>query len=107
MKFKYVIAIVRPETVPLLEARLAPAGIRGLTLTKVKGFGEYKNFFTSDWLSNHMKVEILTEETRVQELLDVVQKVAGSDLPGTGVVAVMPVDTFFHLRAEPQPVCAA
>ncbi|UUZ68979.1 P-II family nitrogen regulator [Polaromonas sp. P2-4] len=71
---------------------------RGVTLTKVKGFGEYKNFFTSDLLSDHTQVEIFTEESKVEPLLDALLEIGRSDIPGSGVVAVIPVDRFLHLR---------
>lgn len=98
MNFKYVVAIVRPDAVESIEARLHKSGFGGLTLTKVKGFGEYKNFFTSDWLSDHVKIEIFVEEPRVQTLVDALLELSHSDIPGAGIVAVMPVEKFLHLR---------
>lgn len=98
MNFKYVVAIVPPEAVKSLEVRLRRVGVGGVTLTKVKGFGEYKNFYTSDLLSDHTQVEIFTEESKVEPLLDALLEVGRSDIPGSGVVAVIPVDRFLHLR---------
>lgn len=100
MRFKYVIAIVRPEAVRSVEERLVRIGIGGITLSKVKGFGEYKNFFTDDWLSEHVKVEILVDETKVPGLLDALVHAAGSELPGSGIAAVMPVDSVLPLRTD-------
>lgn len=98
MKFKYVVAIIPPEAVEPLERKLRSARVGGITLTKVKGFGEYKNFYTSDLLSNHTKVEIFAEESKLDSLLDALLESAASDLPGSGIVAVIPVDKFLHLR---------
>ncbi|TBR72409.1 MAG: P-II family nitrogen regulator [Burkholderiaceae bacterium] len=98
MNFKYVVAIVRSDAVESLETKLASIHVGGITLTKVKGFGEYKNFFTSDWLSEHTKMEIFTEEAKVELLLDALLKAAHSDIAGAGIVAVMPVERFLHLR---------
>lgn len=102
MNFKYVVAIVRPELAALLEAKLSTVGVGGITLTKVKGFGEYKNLFSRDWLSEYTKVEIFTEESKVDALLDVLQESAEADVPGVGIVAVMPVDRFLHLHTRRQ-----
>ena len=102
MNFKYVIAIVRPEVVAALETRLSAIGVGGVTLTKVKGFGRYKNFFSRDWLSEHTKVEVFTEESKLDALLDVLQETAEVDAPGVGIVAVMPVDRFLHLQTPHQ-----
>ncbi|MDO9236236.1 MAG: P-II family nitrogen regulator [Aquabacterium sp.] len=98
MNFKYVVAIVPPEAVKSLEARLRRIGVGGGTLTKVKGFGEYKNFYTPDLLSDHTRVEIFTEELKVEPLLDALLEIGRSDIAGSGVVAVIPVDRFLHLR---------
>ena len=99
MNFKYVVAIVPPDAVKSLEAKLMRIGVGGITLTKVKGFGEYKNFFTSDLLSDHTKIEIFTEESKVEPLLEALLEVGRSDIPGSGVVSVIPVDKFLHLRS--------
>jgi nitrogen regulatory protein PII len=98
MSFKYVVAIVPPEAVESLERKLRNIGVGGVTLTKVKGFGEYKNFFTSDLLTEHTKIEIFTEESKVEPLLEALMEVGRSDIPGSGIVAVIPVDRFLHLR---------
>ncbi len=98
MNFKYVVAIVPSDALELLEAKLASIHVGGITLTKVMGFGEYKNFFTSDWLSEHTKMEIFTEEAKVERLLNALLEAAHSDAPGAGIGAVMPVERFLHLR---------
>lgn len=107
MNFKYVVAIVPPEAVKSLEARLIRIGVGGISLTKVKGFGEYKNFFTSNLLSEHIKIEIFTEESKVGPLLDALLEVGEADLPGSGVVAVIPVDRFLHLRTGTEALPAS
>ena len=98
MNFKYVIAIVPPESVETLQQKLRTMGVGGITLTKVKGFGEYKNFFSSDWLSDHMKIEIFAEESRLDSLLAAVLETGACDVPGAGIVAVLSVERFLHLR---------
>lgn len=98
MSFKYVVAIVPPEAVESLERKLRSIRVGGITLTRVKGFGEYKNLFANDYLSDHTKIEIFAEESKVGGLLDALLETAGSDVPGSGVVAVIAVDQFLHLR---------
>ena len=98
MNFKYVVAVIRSDALESLEARLAGIHVGGITLTKVKGFGEYKNFFTSDWLSEHTKIEIFAEESKVELLLNALLEAAHSDVPGAGIVAVIPAERFLHLR---------
>lgn len=97
MAFKYVIAILQPEVIQALEAQLSRIGVGGITLTRVKGFGDYKNFFSRDWLTDHAKAELFVEDARVDALLDVLREVTNAAAPG--VVAVIPVESFHHLHA--------
>lgn len=99
MSFKYVVAIIRSEFAVSLEAKLLSLGIGGITLSKVKGFGEYRNFFSRDWLTEHTKVEIFVEDAKVDALLDVLQELANTGALGAGIVAVVPVYKFLHLRS--------
>ncbi len=97
MAFKYVIAILQPEVIAALEAQLSRGGVGGITLSRVKGFGDYKNFFSRDWATDHTKAELFVDEARVGALLDVLREVTNSAAPG--VVAVVPVESFHHLHA--------
>lgn len=98
MSYKYVVAIVRPDSVAPLEKRLTQLGVGGITLSRVKGFGEYKNFFSDDWLTEHTKLEMFVEAAHVAALLAALRASTG-DVPGAGIAAVMPVEMFQHLRA--------
>jgi nitrogen regulatory protein PII len=99
MSYKYVVAIVRPDSVAPLEKRLTQLGVGGITLSRVKGFGEHKNFFANDWLTEHTKLEFFVEEAHVAALLAAL-KTTACGVPGAGVAAVMPVEVFQHLRTE-------
>lgn len=98
MNIKYVVAIVPRERLESLERKLHDLGVGGITLSRVRGFGEYKNFFSNDWLTDNTKVEIFTDASRVEALLGVLLKSDDSDAPGAGIVAVMPTERFLHLR---------
>jgi nitrogen regulatory protein PII len=100
MTFKYVIAIIRPDVLATLETKLGSLHIRGLTVTQVKGFGEYTDFYSQNHLTAHLKVEIFVEESKVEELTRAIMDVARSDIPGAGILAVLPVDQFFHIRTQ-------
>jgi nitrogen regulatory protein P-II 1 len=97
MTFKYVVAVVPTGALERLESELKRMQVGGVTLSKVKGFGEYKNFFTGDWLSDHTKVEIFVEDSKTDDLVSALRGTA-CDLPGAGIVAVMPTERFLHLR---------
>jgi nitrogen regulatory protein PII len=100
MNVKYVIAIIRPDVLTELETKLYSLRIPGMTVTKVKGFGEYIDFYSKNHLTEHLKVEVFVEESKVDELTSAIMDVAHSDIPGAGILAVLPVDQFFHIRTQ-------
>lgn len=100
MSLKYVVAVIRPDVLDALEAKLAGLQVRGLTVTKVRGFGEYMDVLAKSHLTEHIKVEIFVEESKAEAIATAIMDVAHSDLPGAGIVAVMPVEKFFHVRTR-------
>jgi nitrogen regulatory protein P-II 1 len=98
MEVKRVIAIIRSEALDALEEKLKSLHVGGVTVSRVKGYGEYKNLFTNDWMSDHAKVEIFIEAPKLDELIDGLLDIARGDIPGAGIVAVLPVERFLHLR---------
>lgn len=100
MAVKYVVAIIRGSVLEALEARLASLGVRGLTVSKVRGQGEYINVLSKDHLVRHMKIEIFVDESNAEAVADAITDVAHSGVPGAGVVAVMPVEKFLHIRTR-------
>ena len=100
MSLKYVVAVIRADVLDALEAKLVSLHVRGLTVSKVKGFGEYVDFLAKSHLTEHMKVEIFVEESKVEALTTAIIDIAHSDVPGAGIVAVMPVEKFVHVRTR-------
>lgn len=98
MNIKYVVAIVRSDALDALESRLQAIRVDGLTVSRVKGYGEYKNLFTNDWMTEHTKVEIFAEESKVQAITGALLEISRSDVPGAGIVAVLSTERFVHLR---------
>jgi nitrogen regulatory protein PII len=100
MSTKCVIAIVPSELLGELERKLVAVHAPGLTVTRVRGYGEYKNFFASDLTSVHTRVEIFADEAEVEALINAIVEVGKSTVPGAGIVAVIPVERFLHLHVS-------
>jgi nitrogen regulatory protein P-II 1 len=100
MQYKYVVAVLRPDVVAPLRMKLSQIGVRGITLSRVKGFGETRTSLPGDWLADHTRLEVFVEESEVEALLAALRETAFVGVPGAGIAAVMPVDTFEHLRAS-------
>lgn len=106
MKTQWIIAIVPTELLEALERQLATVHAPGLTITKVKGYGEY-NFFSNDLTSVHTRVEIFADAAEVEAIINAIVAVGRSTVPGAGVVAVVPVEALLHLHIPPAELAAA
>ena len=98
MDLKRVTAIVRTDVLEDVERRLRQLGVPGLTVSRVKGFGEYANFFTPDWTSACACIEIFTDAAQTQQIVDTIMQAAHTGTAGDGIVAVLPVDGLFRIR---------
>ena len=50
MELRKVTAIIRSSVLEEVEERLRGIGVRGISVTKVKGFGEYANFYSYNFV---------------------------------------------------------
>lgn len=104
MEIKAVIAIVRSDALEAVETKLQQAGVQGITVTKSKGYGDHRNFFTRDWMSNGVRIEIYTAADRVGAIVDAITGAAYTGEPGDGLIVVLPVDQAFSVRTRSETV---
>ncbi|HQT25456.1 MAG TPA: P-II family nitrogen regulator [Burkholderiales bacterium] len=100
-----VVAIVRNETLENVERRLQQLGVPGITVTRIKGYGEYANFFSRDCMTDHVRIEIFTLSGRSEDIAQGIIDAAYSGMKGDGIVAVVPVSKIYRIRqrAEIRP----
>ena len=98
MEYKKIIAIVRTESLERVEEALKVIKVNGISVSTVKGFGEYTNFFSHGWMVRHARIEIYTPEDKVGEISSVIITTAQTGLAGDGLVAVEPVETVQKIR---------
>lgn len=91
-----VTAIIRSSDLEKMEGDLQRAHVRGITVTRAKGYGEYKNFFSGDWMQPLVRIDIFT--TRAEEISEVIVNSVHTGRPGDGIVAVMPVEKIIRIR---------
>lgn len=100
MKFRKVTAIIRPERLEAVEECLKKLNAPGVSVTRVKGFGEYANFYEADWLCENVRVEVFVGAGQADEIAMAVMDAAHTGLEGDGIVAVLPVETVYHIRTK-------
>ncbi len=98
MPFKMVTAYIRMENLAPTEERLRQRGAPGVSVSRVKGFGEHANFFRGDWCTPHARVEVLVEEAEVPDLVSALLDGAHTGLAGDGIIAVLPVEAAYRIR---------
>ncbi len=100
MNFKKVTAIFRSDSCKKVEQRLQEIGVHGFSITKVKGYGEYADHYSDDWLVTHARIEIFTEASMVEEITETIMEAAHVGLEGDGIIAVIPVDMLYRIRTR-------
>ena len=100
MRFRKITAIINPYNLEAVEEKLIELDVPGATVSKVKGYGEYANFFAPDWLVNYVKIEVFIGKHRAEEIAEAIMEVAHSGAKGDGIVTVIPVETVYHIRTK-------
>lgn len=100
MELKLVVAIIRTHVLELVEERLREMGVRGLTVTRAKGFGAHANFFSADWLVDQVKIEIYLEQDRAESIAQAILDSAHSGSRGDGIVTILPVEKVYSVRTK-------
>ena len=98
MDFRKITAIIQKAALEKVEARLRELGVPGVSVTQVKGYGHYANFFSKDWLVSHVRVEVFIGQARAEEITLAIMNAAHTGMDGDGIVAVLPVESVYHIR---------
>lgn len=100
MDFCKVTAIVRPECLEKVEQALKESGVPGVSVTKVKGYGEYSDFYAPDWMCSYVRVEVFIGRHRAEKIAEAIMDAAHTGMMGDGIVAVLPVESVYHIRSR-------
>ncbi len=100
MHYRKVTAIFRFELLGKVERKLQELGIKGLSVSKVKGYGEYADFYAKDWLTSHARIELFLEEKDAEVMAQAIMSAASLDMKGDGIVAILPVEKLYRIRTK-------
>jgi nitrogen regulatory protein PII len=102
---KKVEAIIRPFKLEDVKLALVNAGIVGMTVSEVRGFGRQKGHveryrgseFTVEFLQK-LKVEVVIDDARVDTVVTAIAEAAKTGEIGDGKIFISPVDTVVRIR---------
>ena len=102
---KKIEAIIRPFKLEDVKVALVNAGIVGMTVSEVRGFGRQKgqveryrgSEFTVEFLQN-LKVEVVVDDEKVSSVIEAIAEAAKTGEIGDGKIFVSPVDSVIRIR---------
>lgn len=102
---KKIEAIIKPTKLDDVKDGLSRLGVKGMTVTKVKGFGRQRGHkevyrgaeYQVDFISK-VKIEIVVDSELVPQVIGLIQEKARTGQIGDGKIFVMPVETVVRIR---------
>ncbi len=102
---KKIEAIIRPFKLEDVKIALLNAGVVGMTVSEVRGFGRQKgqveryrgSEFTVEFLQK-LKLEIVLDDERVEAVVEAIQEAARTGEIGDGKIFISPVESVIRIR---------
>jgi nitrogen regulatory protein P-II 1 len=102
---KQITAIVKPHTLEDVRHAIEVAGVLGLTVTEVQGYGRQKGHtevyrgaeYTVDFVPK-VRLDVLLDDEFVERVVDAIVGAARTGKIGDGKVWVSPVDGVIRIR---------
>lgn len=102
---KMITAIIKPYKLDEVRAALAEAGVQGITVTEVKGFGRQKGHtelyrgaeYVVDFLPK-VRIEIAVEDGRADAVIDAIATAARTGKIGDGKIFVTALGSVVRIR---------
>ena len=102
---KLITAIVKPFKIDDIKEALKAAGVQGITVSEVKGFGRQgghtETYRGSEYQIDFVpksRVELVVEDPNVESIIDVIQKSAATGKIGDGKIWVTNVEQIIRIR---------
>ena len=102
---KKIEAIIKPFKLDDVKEALNGIGIKGMTISEVKGYGRQKGHkeiyrgaeYVVDFIPK-TKIEIVIDSERVDDVVDTILKAANTNKIGDGKIFVLPVEEVVRVR---------
>jgi nitrogen regulatory protein PII len=102
---KLIIAIIKPFKLDAVKEALSAAGVQGMTVTEVKGFGRQKGHteiyrgseYTVDFLPK-VKIELVLPDELVTAAANAISSAAKTGKIGDGKIFIVPLEQMIRIR---------
>jgi nitrogen regulatory protein PII len=102
---KKIEAIIRPFKLEEVKEALVEEGIRGLTISEVRGYGRQKGHTETYRGSEYriefvpkIKMEVVVEDSKVEKIVDAILKTAKTGQVGDGKIFIYNVEDVVRIR---------
>lgn len=102
---KKIEAIIRPFKLEDVKEALIEEGIRGLTISEVRGYGRQKGHTETYRGSEYriefvpkIKIELIVEDNKVEKIVDAILKTAKTGQVGDGKIFIYNVEDAVRIR---------
>jgi nitrogen regulatory protein PII len=104
---KKIEAIIRPFKLDEVKEALVEEGIRGLTISEVRGYGRQKGHTETYRGSEYqiefvpkIKIEIVVDDTLLEKVVDAILRTAKTGQVGDGKIFISDVQDVIRIRTE-------
>ena len=104
---KLITAVIKPFKLDEVREALSEVGVKGLTVTEVKGFGRQKGHtelyrgaeYVVDFLPK-VKIEVGIDDDQVEGVIEAISKAAHTGKIGDGKIFVSPLEEAVRIRTS-------
>ena len=104
---KWITAIIKPFTLDDVRQALAEAGVTGMTVTEVRGFGRQRGHtelyrgaeYVVDFLPK-LNVEVGVADEHVERAIEAIAQAARTGKVGDGKIFVLPLEHVVRIRTQ-------
>ncbi len=104
---KWITAIIKPFTLDDVREALAEAGVQGMTVTEVKGFGRQHGHtelyrgaeYVVDFLPK-LKIEVAVANDRLDHAIEAISNAARTGKIGDGKIFVSELEQVIRIRTQ-------
>ncbi len=102
---KKVEALIKPFKLDEVKEALSKAGVQGLTVTEVKGFGRQKGHtelyrgaeYVVEFVPK-LKIEVVVDDAKASQIVEAIKGSAKTGQIGDGKIFVLPVEEVLRIR---------